>query len=41
MPHCYGNSHATWDHSVTCHPASQLRLVFNLATLKRRQVDLT
>ena len=20
--HCYGNSHATWDHkSVTCHPA--------------------
>jgi len=21
LPHCYGNSHAIWDHSVTCHPA--------------------
>jgi len=21
QPHCYENSRAIWDHSVTCHPA--------------------
>ena len=46
--HLYGNSHAIWDHSVTCHPAEveflplpQPKLVLDLATPEECKAELT
>jgi len=46
--HLYGNSHAIWDHSVTCHlaeveflPLPQPKLVLDLATPEECKAELT
>jgi len=50
MPHCFGNSHAIWNHTVLsvtrqrCHSRihpSQVRLVLSLATRKWCNAELT
>jgi len=48
LPHRYGNSHAIWDHSVTCHPAEvtfpplpQPKLVLDIATPEGCKAELT
>ena len=48
MPHRYGNSHATWDHTGTCHPAEvtfpplpQPKLVLDSATPEGWKAELT
>ena len=48
LPHHYRNSHAIWDHSVTCHPAEvtflplpQPKLVLDLATPEGCKAELS